>query len=108
MKKIVLDNGTRVERISTVAGCLDPRSIAAELSRVAHVVGVYAKLSGGVTRMWTIVKDEAYDDDEMLNAVFQRELEMHNDYGAELLASVEFNVLSESSARRLALGEKLY
>ena len=58
--------------------------------------------------MWTVVKDEAYDDDEMLNAVFQRELEIHNDYGGELFASIEFNVLSESSARRFALGEKLY
>ena len=96
------------EGIYTVAGRLDPGLIAAELGRVEHVVGVHAKPSGGVIRMWTVVKDEAYDDDEMLNAVFQRELEIHNDYGAELLASIEFNVLSESSARCFALGERLY
>lgn len=96
------------ERTYTVAGRLDPRLIAAELSRVAHVVAVHAKLSGGVIHVSTIVTDEASDDDEMLNPVFQRELEIHNDYGAELLASVEFNVLSESLARRFALGERLY
>ena len=58
--------------------------------------------------MSTVVTDQAYDDDELLNVVFQRELEMHNEYGAELLASIEFSVLSKSSAPRFALGEKLY
>lgn len=103
-----LDAVYRDETVCTVGGRLDPLLIAAELGRVDHVVEVRAKASGGVTHMWTVVEDEAYDDDEMLNAVFQRELEMYNDYGGELLASVEFNVLSESSARRFELGNRLY
>ena len=98
----------RNEAVYTVGGRLDPLLIAAELGRVQHVVAVRAKTSGGVTRMWTVMEDEAYDDDEMLNAVFQRELEIYNNYGGKLLASVEFNVLSESSARRFELGDKLY
>ena len=103
-----LDAVYRNETVCTVGGRLDPLLIAAELGRVEHVVEVRAKASGGVTHMWTVMEDEAYDDDEMLNAVFQRELEIHNNYGGELLASVEFNVLSESSARRFELGDKLY
>ena len=96
------------ERIYTVADHLDPQLIAAELSRVDHVVAVHAGPSGEVTHVWTVVQDEAYDDDEKLSAVFQTELKLHSDYGGKLLASIEFHVLSESSARRLALGEQLY
>lgn len=103
-----LDAVYRNETVCTVGGRLDPLLIAAELGRVEHVVEVRAKASGGVTHMWTVMEDEAYDDDEMLNAVFQRELEIYNNYGGELLASVEFNVLSKSSARRFELGDKLY
>lgn len=92
----------------TVGGHLDPLLLAIELGRVAHVAEVRTKASGGVTHMWTIVEDGAYDDDETLNAVFQRELEIYDEYGGALLASVEFNVLSESSARGLELGSRLY
>ncbi len=103
-----LDAVYKNETVCTVGGRLDPLLIAAELGRIEHVVEVRAKVSGRVTHIWTVVEDEAYDNDEMLGAVFERELEMCNDYGGELLAAVEFNVLSESSARCFELGNQLY
>ena len=78
--------------------------IAAKLARVPAVVAVHADDSPGMTRIWTVLVE---DDDAALDAVFQRELELHDDYG-ERLASVEFHVVSQEVARSLALGDRIY
>ena len=78
--------------------------IAAELARVPAVVAVHASDSQGMTRIWTVLVE---DDDATLDAVFQRELELHDDYG-ERLASIEFHVVSQEAARSLALGDPIY
>lgn len=78
--------------------------IAAELARVPAVVAVHASDSQGMTRIWTVLVE---DDDATLDAVFQRELELHDDYG-ERLASIEFRVVSQEAARSLALDHPIY
>ena len=78
--------------------------VAAELARVPAVVAVHASDSQGMTRIWTVLVE---DDDATLDAVFQRELELRDDYG-ERLASVEFHVVLQEAARSLALGEAVY
>ena len=77
--------------------------IAARLARVPAVVAVHASDSQGMIRSWTVLVE---DDDATLDAVFQRELELHDDYGE--LASVEFHVVSQEAARSLALGDAIY
>ncbi len=97
--KAMLDGEPRVdgERIAAA-------KIAAKLARVPAVVAVHASDSRGTTRIWTVLVE---DDDATLDAVFQGELELHDDYG-ERLASVEFHVVSQEAARSLALGDAIY
>ena len=97
--KVMLEGGPRVdgERIAAA-------KIAAELAQVPAVVAVHANDSPGMTRIWTVLVE---DDDAALDAVFQRELELHDDCG-ERLASVEFHVVSQEAARSLALGDPIY
>ena len=67
--------------------------IAALLSRVACVNAVYVGSSAGQTHIWTLVAD---DSEAALDAVFERELELYDCFG-ELLASVEFHVVSREA-----------
>ena len=85
-------------------GRLAAERIAAELARVPAVVAVHGSDSQGMTRIWTVLVE---DDDAALDAVFQRELDLHDDYG-ERLESVEFHVVSQEVARSLALGDPIY
>ena len=97
--KATLEGRPRVDGKRTAA-----ERIAAKLARVPAVVAVHADDSPGMTRIWTVLVE---DDDATLDAVFQRELELHDAYG-ERLASVEFHVVSQEVARSLALGDPIY
>ena len=90
--KVAVEQGSKVdgERIAA-------ERIAAKLARVPAVVAVHASDSQGMIRIWTVLVE---DDDATLDAVFQRELELHDDYG-ERLASVEFEELSNVVDRPL-------
>lgn len=87
----------------TTAWPLDSHPIAVRLARVANVVDVYVSGSRDMPQIWTVLSK---NDDATLAAVFERELELHDDYG-ERLASVEFYVVSQDAARLFALGEKI-
>lgn len=97
--KATLEGEPRVDGKRIVA-----ERIAARLARVPAVVAVHASDSQGMTRIWTVLVE---DDDATLDAVFQRELELHDDYG-ERLASIEFHVVSQEAARSLALGNPIF
>lgn len=96
--KATLKGGPRVDGEPIAA-----ERIAAKLARVPAVVAVHAGDSQGMTRIWTVL---AEDDDATLDAVFQREMELHNDCGERL--AVEFHVVSQQAARSLALGDPIY
>ena len=97
--KVAVEGGAQVDAERIAA-----ERIADRLARVPAVVAVHASDSQGKIRIWTVLVD---DDDATLDAVFQRELELHDDYG-ERLASVEFHVVSQEAARSLALGDAIY
>ena len=88
----------------TLGWDIDSDVIAALLSRVAYVDAIYVSNSAGQTHIWTLVAD---DSEAALDAVFERELELH-DYFGELLASVEFHVVSREAEGALGAAEKVF
>ncbi len=95
---------TREERGYTTAGHVDPHLIAAMLARVDSVDAVYVSDSQGGTHVWTVLHDYC---DAALDAVFERELALHDCFG-QRLASVEFHVLAHDTAHALEVGDRIF
>lgn len=95
---------TRAECSYSAARDVDPHLIAAVLARVDGVDAVYVSKSPGVTHVWTVLLDYG---DAVLDAVFARELELH-DYFGHWLAPVEFHVLEYEAAHALDIGDRVF
>lgn len=88
----------------TVGWDIDSGAIAALLSRVECVDAIYVSDSVGQTHVWTLVRD---DNEAALDAIFERELELHDCFGRRL-ASVEFHVVSREAEDALGAAEKVF
>ncbi len=83
---------------SVRSGHLDARVLAAILARAAGVRAVYVSGHAPELDIWTVVP-ALYD--ETLDAVYERELELHGLFG-ELLATVDFHVTASEQHLRPA------
>ena len=95
---------TREEHSYTGAWQVDPHLIAAMLARADSVDAVYVSDSQGRTHVWTVLNDYC---DAALDAVFERELELHDCLG-QRLASVEFHVLAQDTLHHLEIGDRIF
>ena len=95
---------TREEHSYTAAWRVDPHLIAAMLARADSVDAVYVSDSQGRTHVWTVLRDYC---DAGLDAVFERELELHDCFGRRL-ASVEFHVSAQDTLHNLDIGDRIF
>ena len=95
---------TREEHGYTATWQVDRHLIAAMLARADSVDAVYMSDSQGRTHVWTVLRDYC---DAALDAVFDRELVLHDCLG-QRLASVEFHVLAHDTLRNLEIGDRIF
>ncbi len=78
--------------------------IAETLAQADSVAAVYVSDSEGTTHVWTVLHHYC---DAALDAVFERELALHDRFGRSL-ASVEFHVLGQDILHHFNFGTRIF
>lgn len=101
---VEIDAAALSEAVTWASTALDPEVLAGVLAQVDEVDAIYVDDSAGETHIWTVL---GVYSDVALDAVFDRELELHGYFGKQL-AAVEFHVLPPGLVADIGIGRRVF